>query len=117
VAKMEEMIEAYGDRLDVPWFWEQLKTFVEKDLKSQSSHRQTRYQAADSRYDYDDSIFSIVFSYINALCHARHTPENTKSSEKEAKIITRFVQSKETNYRKRLARVDEKTGKIVKLLS
>lgn len=117
VAKMEEMIEAYGDRIDVPWFWEQLKTFVEKDLKSQSSHRQTRYQAADSRYDYDDSIFSIVFSYINALCHARHTPENTKSSEKEAKIITRYIQSKETNYRKRLARVDEKTGKIVKLLS
>lgn len=117
MAKLEEMIEAYGDRIDVPWFWEQLKTFVEKDLNSQNSHRQTRYQAADSRYDYDDSIFSIVLSYINALCHARLEPENIKKSDEEARIITRYVQSKETNYRRRLARVDERTGKIVKIIS
>jgi hypothetical protein len=65
------MIDAYGDRIDVPWLWEQLKTFVEKDLRSQSTQRQTRYQAADSRYDYDDTIFGITFAYINAVAHAQ----------------------------------------------
>jgi hypothetical protein len=116
IAKTEEMLDAYGDRIDIPWLWEQLKTFVEKDLKSANSHRQTRYQAADSRYDYDDAIFAITFAYINALSHAKYEPENIKSTSSEANIITRYIQSKETNYRMKLAKVDKKTGKVVKIL-
>ena len=116
ISKLEELLDAYADRIDVPWFWEQLKTFVEKDLKSQTSHRQTRYQAADPRYDYDDSIFSIVFSYINAVAHAKYEPENIKNIDQQKNVTVRYVQSKETNYRMKLARVDSKTGKIVKIL-
>lgn len=116
IAKTEEMLDAYGDRIDVPWLWEQLKTFVEKDLKSQNSHRQTRYQAADARYDYDDAIFAITFAYINSVSHAKYEPENIKSASADSKIVTRYIQSKETNYRMKLARVDKNTGKIVKIL-
>jgi hypothetical protein len=116
IAKAEEMIDAYGDRIDVPWLWEQLKTFVEKDLKSQSTQRQTRYQAADSRYDYDDTIFGITFAYINAVAHAKYEPENIKSQGAETHVITRYVQCKETNYRMKLAKVDKKTGKVLKIL-
>jgi hypothetical protein len=116
IAKAEEMIDAYGDRIDVPWLWEQLKTFVEKDLRSQSTQRQTRYQAADSRYDYDDTIFGITFAYINAVAHAKYEPENIKSQGSETHVITRYVQCKETNYRMKLAKVDKKTGKVLKIL-
>ena len=116
IAKTEEMLEGYGDQIDVPWLWEQLKTFVEKDLKSQSSHRQTRYQAADFRYDYDDAIFAITFAYINAQAHAKYEPENIKRDGQDQQTIRRYVQNKETNFRKRLAVVDM-SGKVVKYIN
>ena len=116
IAKLEEMIEGYSLNIDVPWFWEQLKTFVEKDLKSTNTSRQTRYQAADSRYDYDDAIFAITFAYINAQSHAKYEPQNIRSVGEEKNVVTRYVQCKETNYRMRLARVDAKTGKLLKII-
>lgn len=115
IAKTEELVEAYGDQIDIPWFWEQLKTFVEKDLKSQSSHRETRYQAADFRYDYDDAIFGITFAYINAISHAKYDPQNIKSNGTEKQTFKRYVQNKQTNFRKRLAMVD-KNGEVVRYL-
>ena len=117
IAKTEEMLDTYADRIDVPWLWEQLKTFVEKDLRSSTSHRQTRYQAADTRYDYDDTIFAVTFAYINAQSHARYEPENVKTKSGQNKVITRYVQSKETNFRMKLARVDKETGKILKIIN
>ena len=117
IAKTEEMVDTYANSIDIPWIWEQLKTFVEKDLKSSNSHRQTRYQAADTRYDYDDAIFSITFAYINAQAHSRYEPENVKTMSGKNKVITRYVQSKETNYRMKLARVDKDTGKILKIIN
>lgn len=117
IAKTEEMLDAYSENIDVPWLWEQLKTFVEKDLKSQNSHRQTRYQAADTRYDYDDAIFAITFAYINALAHVRYEPQNIKTNSADSQVITKYVQSKETNFRMKLARVDKNTGKILKILN
>lgn len=116
IAKTEELLDAYGDRIDVPWLWEQVKTFVEKDLKSTTSHRQTRYQAADLRYDYDDTIFAITYAYINAQAHAKYEPENIAGTALDSKVITKYVQCKETNYRMKLARVD-KNGKILKILN
>ena len=111
------MVDTYANSIDIPWIWEQLKTFVEKDLKSSNSHRQTRYQAADTRYDYDDAIFSITFAYINAQAHSRYEPENVKTMSGKNKVITRYVQSKETNYRMKLARVDKDTRKILKIIN
>lgn len=116
INKMEEMLEAFGDQIDVPWFWEQLKTFVEKDLRSSTSHRQTRYQAADLRYDYDDCIFAVAFAYINSLCYSKYDPENVKDGNREQQTFRRYVQSKETNYRKRLALVN-KRGEILKIIN
>ena len=116
IAKTEELLDAYGDRIDVPWLWEQVKTFVEKDLKSSTSHRQTRYQAADLRYDYDDTIFAITYAYINSQAHAKYEPENISGTAFDSQVITKYVQCKETNYRMKLARVD-RNGKILKILS
>jgi hypothetical protein len=115
IAKIEEMLDAYGDQIDVPWLWEQLKTFVEKDLSSMS-HRQTRYQAADPRYDYDDVIFGIAFAYINSIVHAKYEPENIKEVAGEQKTFRRYVQNKETNFRRRLALVN-RNGEVVRYIN
>lgn len=115
IAKIEEMVDAHADSIDIPWFWEQMKTFVEKDLKSSVSNRETRYQAADTRYDWDDAIFSIVFAYINSLCYAKYDPVNIKENMGDKKVHRRYVQNKQTNYRKRLALVNDK-GEVVKYL-
>lgn len=116
IAKMEEVFESYGDGINVVWIWEQLKTFVEKDLASTNTHRQTRYQAADTRYNYDDCLFSLVFAYINAVSHAKLEPVNMANADNGKKILTRYVQNHETNYRQRLAQVDE-IGKVLKYIN
>ena len=110
------MLDAFGDQIDIPWFWEQLKTFTEKDLKSTTSHRQTRYQASDLRYDYDDAIFSIAFAYINSLCYSQNEPENVKNGRGTEQTFRRYVQNKQTNYRKKLAVVNKK-GEILRIIS
>ena len=116
LAKLEELLDAYGNNINIPWIWEQLKTFTEKDLKGSSSHRQTRYQAADMRYDYDDVIFSITFAYINSLCYVKFDPENIKQAESEIQTTKRYMMGKETNYRMRLCLVD-KNNKILRVLN
>lgn len=114
IAKLEELIDAYADRILVPWFWIQLKTFVEKELKNSVTHRTTRFQAADLRIDYDDVVFSITFSYINAISHARFEPINVKEAIGVKRIQKRYIMTSETNWRKKLADVDQ-NGKIVKI--
>ena len=114
IAKIEELIDAYSENIDIPWFWEQLKTFVEKDLKQGQGHRQTRYQAADMRYNYDDIIFAIAFAYINAISHAKKEPMNIRSENLKQKVEKRYMCNAQTGFRKILCDVDS-SGRIVKM--
>lgn len=116
IAKLEDLIEGFGDSIDCPWFWEQLKTFVEKDVKSTTNtQRQTRFSAADLRYDYDDVIDSITYAYINAISFARKEPVNIKEEGLQKKITKRYVMSAETGWRKKLCDVDS-NGKVVRVV-
>lgn len=110
-----EMIDTYASNIFIPWFFVQLKTFVEKDLKGTDSLRQTRYQAADRKRDFDDVIFSCAFAYINAQSHARYEPIRVDKKESK-KTSVRYVQNRETNFRLKKAMVDN-TGKVIKYLS
>jgi len=112
--KIIEMIELYANNINVPWFWIQCKTFVEKELKGAVGHRQSRFQAADLKYDYDDVIFSMVFAYINAEAHSRFEPRKI-SEVKSRKVTTRYVQNRDTGWQMKLAQVNEK-GEVVKYM-
>lgn len=112
--KTIEMIDSFAENIFIPWFFEQCKTFVEKDLKSQNQQRQTRYQAADLRYDFDDVIFSSTFANINAQCHAKFEPTKTEKGEQKRRY-TQYVQNAQTGFRLRLAEVDER-GKVIRYL-
>lgn len=112
--KIIEMIDAYAENIYIPWFFLQLKTFVQKDLKGSATHRQTRFQAADLKYDYDDGIFSMVFAYINAQSHSRYEPKLINEARKETRKI-KYVQNSETGWKLRLAEVDGR-GKIIRYI-
>lgn len=112
--KIIEMVDAYADNIFIPWFWTQLKTFVEKDLRSGNTQRQTRYQASDLKYDFDDVIFSMVLSYINAQSHSKYEPRQIDAAEQKTKNV-RYVQNQETGWRMKLAEVDGK-GKVIKYI-
>jgi hypothetical protein len=115
LGKMQEMVDCHATNLDIPWLWKQFETFVEKDLSSASTHRQTRYQAADMRYDYDDVLFSTTFAYINAMSHAKYEPTNLNDDSLQRKVFTRRVQNRQTNFVPKMAEVDEK-GNIIRIL-
>jgi hypothetical protein len=113
--KIIEMIELYANNINVPWFWIQCKTFVEKELKGGVGHRQSRFQAADLKYDYDDVIFSMVFAYINAEAHNRFEPRKI-SEAKSKKVFTRYVQTRETGFQLKKAQVNE-NGEVLKYIN
>jgi hypothetical protein len=115
LGKMQEMVDCHAANLDIPWLWKQFETFVEKDLNSASTHRQTRYQAADMRYDYDDVLFGTTFAYINAMSHAKYEPTNLNDDSLQRKVFTRRVQNRQTNFVPKMAEVDEK-GNIIRIL-
>ena len=112
--KIIEMIDAYAENIFIPWFFFQLKTFVQKDLKGSATHRQTRFQAADLKYDYDDGIFSLGFAYINAQAHSRYEPKMINEVQQQTRKI-KYVQNSETGWKLRLAEVNEK-GKIIRYI-
>jgi hypothetical protein len=113
--KIIEMVDSYASNIFIPWFFIQLKTFVEKDLRGGSTHRQTRFQAADLKYDYDDVIFSMVYAYVNAQSHSRYEPRRIDKAE-EGKRQTRFVQNADTGWKLRLAEVSP-SGKILRYIN
>lgn len=114
LGKMQELVDVHGSKIDIPWVWKQFETFVEKDLGG-SGHRQTRYQADNMKYDYDDALFSMTFSYINAMSHAKYEPVNLLDQSVGRKVFTRRVQNAQTNWIPRLAEVDE-FGNVMKFL-
>lgn len=113
--KLIELIDTYGENIYILWFWIQCKTFVEKPLKNGSGIRQSRYQAADLKYDFDDVIFSINFSYIGAEAFNRYEPRETTVASRSRKRI-QYVQNKDTNFKIKLAEVDA-NGKVLKYIS
>ena len=67
------MRDAYGNKIWIPEFFIQLKTFVEKTLPS----GKTRYQAKDLKAWRDDVIFGSTYSYICASCYTHYKPQKT----------------------------------------
>lgn len=121
INKLIELIEIHSKNINIREFWIQMKTFVEKELAGAKTgnpmnQRQTRFQAADTRYNYDDIIFSSVFAYINSLAHDRYEPKNTTEEVLRPKKIRRYVQNEKTNWRMRLAEVNER-GDVIRYIS
>lgn len=70
IDRMTEVCNVYGDRIYIPTFWEQLKTFI---CKLTDSGRIT-WTSIDKRYFCDDVLFAVTFSYICRLCYSNKIP-------------------------------------------
>lgn len=117
--KTIEMLDLYANKNDVLWFWLQTKTFVEKTLAGQQQIRQTRYQASDTRYDYDDVIYSETLSYICTDTFMKHEPVDEgidAKGERKKKPRKKFIQDERTGWEKRLCEVDGE-GKLLRFVS
>lgn len=112
IYELEELLNLHIDRVELFWFWEQLKSFVQKDL----SNGQTRYQADDLKYHYDDMIFSITFAYICSKAFERSQPKRVNEISGAGKITTKMVMNAQTNWTPKLAQVDS-NGNILKFVS
>ena len=113
--KIIELTADYLDNIYLLWFHLQLKTFVEKPLKNSQTHRQTRFQAADLRHDFDDVIFAAVFAYICAECYSKYEPKEIAA----ANVLTRkrrLVQNADTGWKHRLAEVDD-NGRVMRYIN
>jgi hypothetical protein len=70
--KLIELLSSYSGNIDIEEFWLQLKNYVQK-IKPQTGY--AKYAPSVPAYHRDDVIDSITYAYLNALIHAKYTPE------------------------------------------
>jgi hypothetical protein len=84
VNRLHELIQAYGENIYMEVFWEQLKTFV---CEVTDKGKET-WGPVNRKYFRDDTLFSIVYSYICAeLCYPELQPEDTESKNKKSETV------------------------------
>lgn len=116
IQHLMELLDLYIDNIYIPWFFLQCKTFIEKDLKSGGTNlRNTRFQAADLRYDYDDVLFAVTFAYINAMSNTKYEPRELSTQVIKKKNQLKYVCGPETNFNTYLSEVNSK-GRTIRRL-
>lgn len=68
---MRNVFETFGDRIWLPVYFNQLKTFVCKQ-KGQGD----TWEPADKKHNWDDTLFSLVYAYLCAQVYAHRKPES-----------------------------------------
>lgn len=89
VGYMSHVFNTYISNIKIYWYLKQLRTFVEKDLKTQTSLRETRWQAQNKKIDYDDALFSGVFAYIAAETDSDTIPISIEKYEEHLRSSNR----------------------------
>ncbi len=85
VSMMGELFTAFGDRIWIDLYYEQLKTFVCKMVG-----RSETWEPQDKKYNWDDALWSLIYSYICASVYTNRTIKEISSSGSE-KIIVKKV--------------------------
>jgi len=76
IGYLRNVFETFGDRIWLPVYFNQLRTFVCK----QKGNGET-WEPQDKRYNWDDTLFSLVYSYLCAECYAHRVPESMEGAE------------------------------------
>lgn len=83
---MHSIFESFGERIWLSVFFTQLKTFVCKP----KGNGQT-WEPMDKRYNWDDALFALTYSYICACCYTSRRPENLVGTEAQEKKVVKYV--------------------------
>jgi hypothetical protein len=70
----------------MPIFFNQLKTFVCKIIG-----RSETWEPQDKRYNWDDALFALTYSYICASCYSHRITESLEGSSEERKTRTNLT--------------------------
>jgi hypothetical protein len=97
-----DFLQNFANSIHCETLFIQLKTFVEKESKLSAKVS----WKPESRYDFDDAIDAVIYSYMCARCF-KYMPKKM-SEEQEAKVQVKFVQDASTGYKIRRARIDGK---------
>lgn len=93
INRIHEMTSAYGDRIYLEIFFEQMKTFT----CNISDKGKEMWGPMNKKYFNDDTLFSTVYAYIcSELCFPELHPKNV--NDKNAKTIIRYVQQYDKNH-------------------
>lgn len=90
VDDMRQIFETFSDRIMIPLYFIQLKTFI---CKSKASGGQ-KWEPMDKRYNWDDALDGLTYSYICAQCYAHKKPVNLDgqdSPERNQRTEYKFV--------------------------
>ena len=96
IAKMHEVLSAYGDKIWFPVIFNQLRTFVCKISESGA----TKWGTPDSRKFQDDTLFALVFSYICSLTYIHREPMNMEIEGNSVRIEHVLTRDKNGNLRR-----------------
>ena len=97
IAKMHEVLSAYGEKIWFPVIFSQLRTFVCKISESGA----TKWGTPDSRKFQDDTLFALVFSYICSLAFVHREPKNMEIEGNSVRTEYHLVRDKKGNLTRR----------------
>jgi len=83
---MKQIFDSFGDRIWMPIFFNQLKTFVCKMIG-----RSETWEPQDKRYNWDDALFALTYSYICASCYSHRITESLEGSAEQRKNSTNLT--------------------------
>lgn len=96
VDKLFELINIYGERIYMPIFYYQLKTFT---CEITGTGKET-WGPIDRRYHRDDVLDATAFSYICMLSFPNKVCENKAVESKKLKIVSRLAYDKNWNLKR-----------------
>lgn len=99
VYKLQELLEMYSGNINSLDFWKQLKTYVKYEYKNsiQSSDLSFAYRPENKKFDYDDVIDAIIYSYICYLCYEYLTPKKTSEQGSKSNVQHRMTRDRQGN--------------------
>ena len=89
----------YSGNINSLDFWKQLKTYVKYEYKNsiQSSDLSFAYRPENKKFDYDDVIDAIIYSYICYLCYEYLTPKKTSEQGSKSNVQHRMTRDRQGN--------------------
>lgn len=97
INKLKELSEMYGDNIYIQEFWEQHKTFIQKD----TANGGIKWQAENLKKHYDDILFSSTFAYMaSQVYQSSHRYPEFIDENRPKKVKNTFVRDANGNLRR-----------------
>lgn len=95
--KLLEMIDMYGEGVQCDEFWHQLQTYTKFEYKANSSSSTMNtyfaYKVENPKFDYDDVIDAVLYSYICWLSYDYLEPKKRETEDGKRRKVLKQVRN------------------------